>query len=202
MVWHITKRIVDFSVSLGLMVVTLPFSLILAILLAVEYRSNPFFIQPRPGKNSKIFYLIKFKTMTDRRDAAGKFLPDKDRITPIGRFIRSTSMDELPQLINVIKGDMSLIGPRPLLIKYLPLYTPEQSRRHEVRPGITGWTQVNGRNSLSWAEKFKLDVWYIDNISFALDMKILWLTLVKVLKREGINQQGQATMKAFTGKTQ
>lgn len=137
--------------------------------------------------------------MTDKRDASGKLLPDKDRITPIGKFIRSTSLDELPQLINVIKGDMSLIGPRPLLIKYLPLYTPEQARRHEVRPGITGWTQVNGRNSLSWEEKFKLDVWYVDNMSFALDMKILLLTTLKVFKREGINQQGQATMEAFTG---
>jgi lipopolysaccharide/colanic/teichoic acid biosynthesis glycosyltransferase len=158
-----------------------------------------FFIQARPGKNSKIFYLIKFKTMTDKRDAAGKLLPDKARITPIGKFIRSTSLDELPQLINVIKGDMSLIGPRPLLIKYLPLYTPEQARRHEVRPGITGWTQVNGRNSLSWEEKFKFDVWYVDNMSFALDMRILWRTLIKVLNREGINQQGQATMEAFKG---
>lgn len=195
---NLLKRLIDFSLALSVLLISSPLILFLILLLWATHYSV-FFIQPRPGKNSKIFYLIKFKTMTDKRDAAGKLLPDKDRITPIGRFIRSTSLDELPQLINVIKGDMSLIGPRPLLIKYLPLYTPEQARRHEVRPGITGWTQVNGRNSLSWEEKFKLDVWYVDNMSFALDMKILWRTLIKVLNREGINQQGQATMEAFKG---
>ncbi len=137
--------------------------------------------------------------MNERKDATGKLLPDKDRLTPVGRFIRSTSMDELPQLINVLKGDMSLIGPRPLLIKYLPLYNTHQARRHEVRPGITGWTQVNGRNSLSWEQKFELDIYYLDNLSFALDMKILWMTVVKVFKREGISQGGQATMAAFRG---
>jgi len=194
------KRLIDFSLALSLLLISSPPILFFILLLWASHYSV-FFIQPRPGKNSKIFNLIKFKTMTDKRNAAGKLLPDKDRITPIGKFIRSTSLDELPQLINVIKGDMSLVGPRPLLIKYLPLYTPEQARRQEVRPGITGWTQVNGRNSLSWEEKFKLDIWYVDNMSFTLDMKILWLTLAKVLKREGINQQGQATMKAFTGKT-
>lgn len=195
----VTKRVFDtFVASIALLILS-PLVSFFSILLIFINKGNPFFIQPRPGKNSKIFYLIKFKTMTDKRDAAGKLLPDKDRITPIGKFVRSTSLDELPQLINVIKGDMSLIGPRPLLIKYLPLYTPEQARRHEVRPGITGWTQVNGRNSLSWEEKFKLDVWYVDNMSFALDMKILWRTLIKVLNREGINQQGQATMEAFKG---
>ena len=194
------KRLIDFSLALSLLLISSPPILFFILLLWASHYSV-FFIQPRPGKNSKIFNLIKFKTMTDKRNAAGKLLPDKDRITPIGKFIRSTSLDELPQLINVIKGDMSLVGPRPLIIKYLPLYTPEQARRQEVRPGITGWTQVNGRNSLSWEEKFKLDIWYVDNMSFTLDMKILWLTLAKVLKREGINQQGQATMKAFTGKT-
>lgn len=192
------KRLIDFSLALSLLLISSPLILFLMLLLWATHYSV-FFIQPRPGKNSKIFYLIKFKTMTDKRDAAGKLLPDKERITPIGKFIRSTSLDELPQLINVIKGDMSLIGPRPLLIKYLPLYTPEQARRQEVHPGITGWTQVNGRNRLSWEEKFKLDVWYVDNISFSLDMKILLLTILKVFKREGINQQGQATMEAFTG---
>lgn len=193
------KKVLDSFIALFLLTIFMPILILVSLILISKLSGNPFFIQPRPGRNSKIFYLIKFKTMTDKRDAAGKLLPDKDRITPIGRFIRSTSLDELPQLINVIKGDMSLIGPRPLLIKYLPLYTPEQARRHEVRPGITGWTQVNGRNSLSWEEKFKLDVWYVDNMSFALDMKILWRTLIKVLNREGINQQGQATMEAFKG---
>lgn len=140
--------------------------------------------------------------MTERKDANGKLLPDKDRLTPVGRFIRSTSMDELPQLINVLKGDMSLVGPRPLLIKYLPLYNPRQARRHEVRPGITGWTQVNGRNSLSWEQKFELDIYYVDNLSFSLDMRILWLTMIKVFKREGINADGAATMKPFKGNKQ
>lgn len=194
----LTKRLIDFSLALSLLLISAPLILFLILLLWAS-NNSVFFIQPRPGKNSKIFYLIKFKTMTDKRDAAGKLLPDKDRITPIGKFIRSTSLDELPQLINVLKGDMSLVGPRPLLVKYLTLYSAEQARRHEVRPGITGWTQVNGRNSLSWEEKFKLDVWYVDNMSFALDMKILWRTLIKVLNREGINQQGQATMEAFKG---
>ena len=137
--------------------------------------------------------------MNDRKDANGKLLPDKDRLTPVGRFIRSTSMDELPQLINVLKGDMSLVCPRPLLVKYLPLYTLTQARLHEVRPGITGWTQVNGRNSLSWEQKFELDVWYVDHVSFRLDMKILWMTVIKVIKREGISQEGQATMEAYRG---
>lgn len=146
-----------------------------------------------------IFKLIKFKTMTDHRDNKGDLLPDHDRLTSIGRFIRSTSLDELPQLINVIKGDMSLIGPRPLLIKYLPLYDERQVRRHEVRPGITGWSQINGRNSLSWEQKFELDLYYVENLSFTLDMKILWLTVMKVLKREGINEPGNATMTPFTG---
>ena len=192
------KRLIDAFLAFILLLFLSPLIIFLTIILWVAH-TTVFFIQPRPGKNKKIFHLIKFKTMTDKRDASGNLLPDKDRITPIGRFMRSTSLDELPQLINVLNGDMSLVGPRPLLVKYLPLYTPEQNRRHEVRPGITGWTQVNGRNNLSWEEKFKLDVWYVDNMSFALDMQILWRTLIKVLKREGINQQGQATMEAFKG---
>jgi undecaprenyl phosphate N,N'-diacetylbacillosamine 1-phosphate transferase len=193
------KRVFDLLIAFAGLLFLFPLFLFLTVLLLFSNKSNPFFIQARPGKNKKIFHLIKFKTMNNNCDANGKLLPDKDRITPIGKFIRSTSLDELPQLINVLKGDMSLVGPRPLLIKYLPLYTPEQARRHEVRPGITGWTQVNGRNNLSWEEKFKHDVWYVDNRSFTLDMKILWLTFSKVLKREGISQQGQATMEPFKG---
>jgi len=193
------KRIIDFTLSVIGLLVFSPLLLVLFMMLAFANGGKVFFWQDRPGRNGKVFRLFKFKTMNDRTDSTGKLLPDKDRLTGIGRFIRSTSMDELPQLINVLKGDMSLVGPRPLLVKYLPLYTPEQARRHEVRPGITGWTQVSGRNSLSWEEKFKLDVWYVDHLSFALDIKILWLTLIKVLKREGINQAGQATMEAFKG---
>lgn len=161
--------------------------------------AGAFFFQSRPGKNGKIFKVIKFKTMSDERDAAGKLLPDAQRLTKVGKFVRSTSIDELPQLINVLKGDMSLIGPRPLLVQYLPLYNKEQARRHEVRPGITGWAQVNGRNTLSWAEKFKYDVWYVDNYSFLLDLKIIFLTIKKVVVREGISQEGNATMEFFTG---
>ena len=162
-------------------------------------RGTPFFIQSRPGKNEKIFKLIKFKTMRDAYDENGKPLPDKDRITPVGAWVRKLSLDELPQLINVIKGDMSLIGPRPLLVKYLPLYNNEQKRRHEVKPGITGWAQVNGRNAIDWDRKFQLDVWYVDHISLFLDMKILYLTFLKVIKREGINNGEEVTMKPFTG---
>lgn len=161
--------------------------------------AGAFFFQDRPGKNGKVFRLVKFKTMTDATDAEGKLLHDSRRLTKIGGFVRSTSLDELPQLINVLQGDMSLIGPRPLLIKYLPLYSERQARRHEVRPGITGWAQVNGRNSLSWEEKFELDVWYVDNVSFMLDMKILWLTALKVIKREGVNNSTETTMTPFQG---
>ena len=162
-------------------------------------RGTPFFIQSRPGKNEKVFNLLKFKTMRDAYDENGKSLPDKDRITPVGAWVRKLSLDELPQLINVIKGDMSLIGPRPLLIKYLPLYNNEQKRRHDVKPGITGWAQVNGRNSIDWNKKFELDVWYVDNISAILDLKILYLTIVKVFKREGINVDQNNTMTPFNG---
>lgn len=158
-----------------------------------------FFCQTRPGKNEKIFKALKFKTMTDVRDAKGELLPDTDRLTKVGKFVRSTSLDELPQLINVLKGDMSLVGPRPLLVQYLPLYSKEQSRRHEVRPGITGWAQINGRNAISWKQKFEYDVWYVDNMSFWLDVKILFLTVKKVFVREGINKAGEATTEAFNG---
>ena len=162
-------------------------------------RGSVIFIQPRPGKNGKIFNLIKFKSMNDRKDDYGNLLPDSMRLSKTGKLIRSTSLDELPQLINVLKGDMSLVGPRPLLVKYLPLYNATQDRRHEVRPGITGWTQVNGRNALTWEKKFELDIWYVDNVSFWLDLKILWLTIIKVFKREGITAADATTMKPFTG---
>jgi lipopolysaccharide/colanic/teichoic acid biosynthesis glycosyltransferase len=161
--------------------------------------AGAFFTQERPGKNAKIFKIYKFKTMTDERDANGKLLPDADRLTKVGKFVRSTSIDELPQLWNVFIGDMSLIGPRPLLIQYLPLYTAEQARRHEVRPGITGWAQCHGRNNISWAEKFKLDVWYVDHISFITDIKVITTTINKVFRRADISQQGVATMEAFNG---
>lgn len=162
--------------------------------------TRAFFTQERPGKHGKIFKIYKFKTMTDERDASGNLLPDADRLTKIGKFVRSTSIDELPQLWNVFKGDMSLIGPRPLLVQYLTLYSAEQMRRHDVRPGITGWAQCHGRNNISWAEKFKLDVWYVDNLSFATDMKIIITTINKVIRRADISQQGSATMEAFNGK--
>ena len=195
----VLKRGIDIALSLSGLLLLLPVVLLIALLLTITNKGKPFFLQTRPGKNAQLFKIIKFNTMNDKRDANGKPLPDKDRLTSIGRFIRSTSMYELPQLINVLKGDMSLVGPRPLLIKYLPLYNPRQARRHEVRPGITGWTQVNGRNSLSWEQKFELDVYYVDHISFALDVKILILTIKKVLKREGINSDTNATMEVFLG---
>jgi len=193
------KPILDFFLSVIGLVLVSPVILVVAILLAFANKGSPFFFQLRPGQGGKIFRLLKFRTMNDRKDKDGKFFSDVNRLTPIGRIIRSASLDEIPQLINVIKGDMSLIGPRPLLVKYLPLYTKTQARRHEVRPGITGWTQVNGRNTLSWRQKFELDIWYVENISFSLDMKILWLTLIKVLKRADINANDTETMKAFTG---
>ncbi|GJH40289.1 sugar transferase [Capnocytophaga sp. HP1101] len=160
---------------------------------------KPFFYQQRPGKGERIFKIIKFKTMNDRRDATGELLPDAERLTKIGAFVRKTSLDEIPQLLNVLKGDMLLIGPRPLLVKYLPLYNATQRRRHEVKPGITGWAQVNGRNAISWEKKFELDVWYVDHLSFVLDLKILLLTVKKVFIREGISQEGQTTMEEFRG---
>lgn len=196
---HFFKRIIDFAASLILIVFLLPVIVVTTFLLSIANKGNPFFTQRRPGKNGKIFRIVKFKTMNDKRDIHGKLLPDKLRLTKIGKTIRKTSIDELPQLFNVLLGDMSLVGPRPLLVDYLPLYNQFQARRHEAKPGITGWTQVNGRNSLSWEEKFKLDVWYIDHINFLLDLKILLLTVLKVLKREGINEPGQVTMQRFTG---
>lgn len=194
------KRFIDFFIVLIALLIIWPFLLIITIWLHFANKgAGAFFCQERPGKDGKIFKVIKFKTMTDERDADGKLLPDAERLTKVGRFVRSTSIDELPQLINVLKGDMALIGPRPLLPQYLPLYSKEQARRHEVRPGITGWAQVHGRNAISWTKKFELDVWYVDHCSFGLDIKIIFLTLKKVFIREGISQEGQATMEKFNG---
>ncbi|MGI6790910.1 MAG: sugar transferase [Aminivibrio sp.] len=176
-----------------------PVLLVLAVLVRKKLGSPVFFKQQRPGLNGKIFTMYKFRTMTDARNEEGNLLPDENRLPPFGKFLRSTSLDELPELINVLKGDMSLVGPRPLLVQYLPRYSTFQARRHEVRPGITGWAQVNGRNALSWEEKFSLDVWYVDNASFSLDLKILWMTVEKIIKREGISQQGEATASEFLG---
>ena len=197
---HGLKRCLDFIVVLCVLLIIWPILLVITIWLHFANKgAGAFFTQERPGKNGKIFKVIKFKSMTDERDENGNLLPDAQRLTPVGRFVRSTSLDELPQLINVLKGDMALIGPRPLLPQYLPLYSPEQARRHEVRPGITGWAQANGRNAISWTKKFELDVWYVDHLSFWLDLKIVFLTIKKVFKREGISQDGQATMEFFTG---
>lgn len=197
---HFFKRLIDFIIVFSVLVVIWPALLLIAFWLHFANKgAGAFFMQERPGKNAKIFKVIKFKTMTDERDAQGNLLPDADRLTKVGRFVRSTSIDELPQLINVLKGDMGLIGPRPLLVQYLPLYDKEQARRHDVRPGITGWAQVNGRNAISWTKKFELDVWYVDNCSLLLDLKIIFLTIKKVFVREGISQEGQATMEFFTG---
>lgn len=193
------KRVVDLIVSLVAFCLLLPLFFIITALLFVANQGSPFFVQARPGKNGRLFRLVKFKTMNDRKDEAGNLLPDADRLTGIGRFIRKTSLDEIPQLINVIKGEMSLIGPRPLLVEYLPLYNDIQKRRHEVRPGITGWAQVNGRNAIGWNEKFELDVWYVDHLHFRLDCRIIFFTLMKVVKSEGISQQGHVTMQKFTG---
>ena len=193
------KRFLDLIVSLVAFSLLLPLFIIVTGLLYVANQGKPFFVQPRPGRNGRIFRLVKFKTMNDKKDAAGNLLSDAERLTAVGRFIRKTSLDEIPQLINVIKGEMSLIGPRPLLVEYLPLYHSTQKRRHEVRPGITGWAQVNGRNAIGWKEKFELDVWYVDNMSFLLDCKIIILTLMKVVKSEGVSQQGHVTMTKFTG---
>ena len=194
------KRILDFIISLLALICLSPILLVVTIWLHFANKgAGAFFLQERPGKDAKIFKIIKFKTMTDERDADGNLLPDAQRLTKVGQFVRSTSIDELPQLINVLKGDMALIGPRPLLVKYLPLYSNEQARRHEVRPGITGWAQCHGRNSISWTEKFKLDVWYVDNCSFKTDINIIIETIKKVIVRDGITQEGDATMEAFTG---
>ena len=194
------KRPLDFTLSLiGFIVISPVFGLLWLLLAVANKGAGAFFTQERPGKNERIFRVIKFKTMTDERDAAGNLLPDAQRLTKIGKFIRSTSLDEIPQLLNVIKGDMSLIGPRPLLVQYLPLYNEKQKRRHEIRPGITGWAQVNGRNAISWEEKFELDVWYVEHVSFLLDIKILLKTIYNVFKREGISSDTSVTMEAFRG---
>ncbi len=194
------KRAIDITVSgCALLVLAVPLAVVAVWLHFANKGAGAFFFQERPGKDGKIFRVVKFKTMTDERDVDGNLLPDEQRLTPVGKFVRSTSIDELPQLINVLKGDMALIGPRPLLVQYLPLYNKEQARRHEVRPGITGWAQCNGRNAISWAKKFELDVWYVDHCSFLLDVKIIFITLKKVFVREGIASETSATMEPFTG---
>lgn len=197
---HFFKRFLDFWISLFLLICFSPVLLVVAVFLHFANKgTGAFFLQERPGKDGKIFRIVKFKTMTDERDAQGQLLSDEARLTRVGRFVRSISIDELPQLVNVLKGDMALIGPRPLLPKYLPLYSEEQMRRHAVRPGISGWAQCHGRNAISWTEKFKLDVWYVDHLSLWVDIKVIYLTTLKVLKRDGISEEGQATMEAFNG---
>jgi sugar transferase EpsL len=193
------KRASDLALTATIFVLLAPVLLTLTIMVRLSLGSPVLFRQRRPGLHGRPFNIYKFRTMTEDRDAEGNLLPDEKRLTSFGRFLRSTSLDELPELLNVLTGDMSLVGPRPLMMKYLPLYTPEQARRHEVRPGITGWAQVNGRNAISWEEKFRLDVWYVDNASFWLDLKILWKTAVAVLRRDGIAQVGRATVDEFRG---
>jgi lipopolysaccharide/colanic/teichoic acid biosynthesis glycosyltransferase len=193
------KRLLDILMSLTLIIVLSPVFLVLIIILLVQNQGKPFFFQERPGKDEKRIRIMKFKSMTDKKDANGQLLPDVQRITKVGSFIRKTSLDELPQFFNVLAGDMSMIGPRPLLFKYVPLYSPEQRRRHAVRPGITGWAQVNGRNSISWTEKFALDIYYVDHLSLGLDVRIFWLTFLKVVRREGVNQSDDRPMNPFTG---
>lgn len=193
------KRLFDFFVAFIMLLSLLPVIIVVAILIRYKLGSPILFTQERPGLNGKVFKMVKFRTMRDAVDEHGNPLPDSERLTPFGQFLRSTSLDELPELWNVLKGDMSLVGPRPLLMEYLPLYNAEQYRRHEARPGVTGWAQINGRNALSWDEKFKLDVWYVDNQSLWLDIKVLFLTVKKVLVRDGISADGEATMSKFTG---
>ncbi len=194
------KRFLDFVISLAALLCLSPLLIVVAIWLHFANKgAGVFFLQDRPGLHGRVIKVIKFKTMTDERNASGQLLPDEERLTRVGTFVRSASIDELPQLFNVLKGDMTLIGPRPLLVKYLPLYSQEQMRRHEVRPGITGWAQCHGRNALSWTEKFKYDVWYVEHCSFLIDCKIIWLTLQAVLRRTGISHEGSATMEAFNG---
>ena len=197
---HFFKRCFDFIIALVALICLAPLLLIVTLWLHFANKGGgAFFLQERPGRHAKIFRVIKFKTMSDERDANGRLLPDEQRLTRVGRFVRSTSIDELPQLINVLKGDMSLIGPRPLLVSYLPLYSSEQARRHEVRPGISGWAQCHGRNAISWKQKFAYDVWYVDHLSLMTDLKVIYYTIKSVLKREGISQEGQATMEFFDG---
>ena len=197
---HFFKRVFDFIIALLALLLIGWFLIIITIWLHFANKgAGAFFFQERPGKNAKIFKVIKFKTMTDERDAEGNLLPDEQRLTKVGKFVRSTSIDELPQLFNVLKGDMALIGPRPMLVQYLPLYSPEQARRHEVRPGISGWAQCHGRNAISWSEKFKLDVWYVDHVSLLTDLKVIFITIKNVLMRKDINSATAATMEAFNG---
>lgn len=193
------KQVIDVVVAILAFLILLPVFLMVMLALMIANDGKPFFFQTRPGKQARLFKIIKFKTMNDRKDKNGDLLPDYLRLTKIGSFVRKTSLDEIPQLLNVLKGDMSLIGPRPLLPEYLPLYNVEQNRRHEVKPGITGWAQVNGRNAITWKRKFELDVWYVDNVSFLLDLKIVWLTIKKVVVKEGISSSTSATMEKFTG---
>lgn len=197
---HFFKRFFDFWISLIALIIISPILLVITIWLHFANKgAGAFFFQERPGKDAKIFKVIKFKTMTDERDADGNLLPDEKRLTKVGKFVRSTSIDELPQLINVLKGDMALIGPRPLMPEYLSLYSAEQARRHEVRPGISGWAQCHGRNNITWTEKFKLDVWYVDHLSLWVDIKVVWITVIKVLKRADISKEGMVSMEAFNG---
>lgn len=197
---HFFKRFLDFWISLIALICISPILMVVTIWLHFANKgAGAFFLQERPGKDGKVYKVIKFKTMTDERDVEGKLLPDAQRLTKIGKIVRSLSIDELPQLINILKGDMSFIGPRPLLVKYLPLYSPEQMRRHEVRPGISGWAQVNGRNTISFTKQFEYDVYYVDHLSFWLDIKIFFMTVLKVFKREGISEEGQATREPFNG---
>jgi lipopolysaccharide/colanic/teichoic acid biosynthesis glycosyltransferase len=198
---HFIKPVCDRLVAIVALVVLSPIIILVTLLLLVANNGKPFFLQPRAGYKGRVFRIIKFKTMNDRRDANGHLLPDAERLTAIGSFVRKSSLDELLQLINVIKGDMSIVGPRPLLVEYLPLYNATQARRHDVKPGITGWAQVNGRNAISWARKFDYDVYYVEHISFVLDISIIWRTLGKVFKSEGISAQGVATAEKFTGNT-
>lgn len=193
------KRVIDFFAALIGLMLLFPIFIIVTVGLCLANNGKPFFFQLRPGKNGHIFKIVKFKTMNDKKDKDGNLLPDGERLTSIGSFVRKTSLDEIPQLINVLKGDMSLIGPRPLLVQYLPLYNSVQARRHDVKPGITGWAQVNGRNAISWEEKFNLDVWYVNHISLKLDLKILFLTVKKVFIREGISAEGHVTIEPFKG---
>jgi lipopolysaccharide/colanic/teichoic acid biosynthesis glycosyltransferase len=196
------KKIFDLTIVFTTSLLVLPICILIAVIIKFKLGSPVLFIQVRPGLNAKKFRLLKFRTMTNKQDINGILLPDADRLTKFGKFLRSTSLDELPSLLNVLKGDMSLIGPRPLLVEYLPLYSEKQARRHEVKPGVTGWAQVNGRNVISWEEKFELDIWYVDNQSIWLDIKILWLTVKTVILRDGINQKNNATMPIFKGSKQ
>lgn len=193
------KRFIDVVGAFVLLTITLPVTLVVGLLLAIQNRGGIYFYQERPGFLEQPFFIIKFKTMTDEKDDNGNLLPDKDRVTVLGRLVRKLSIDELPQLLNVLKGEMSLIGPRPLLFKYIPLYSDDQRKRHRVRPGITGWAQVNGRNAISWTKKFELDLYYVENLSATLDFKIFWLTILKIFKREGVNQSAERTMPPFDG---